>query len=143
MENNSMTYAYAAGLIDGEGTITLQKSGKNSKVRHACVSASSTTEELLTFLKNTFGGTVSKRKPRGAYKNHSQDYSWSIKNRVAVSCIEKIAPFLREPEKQRRATLILNRYFVEVGGCYTPEQLKEKLAFEKEFFKNSVKVKLE
>lgn len=49
-----------------------------------------------------------------------------------------------EPEKVRRADMIINEYrqVTKRNGFYTPEDWQKKMDFQKEFFKNSKKVNL-
>lgn len=127
-----LTIAYAAGLVDGEGTITLIKG--NSKFRSPVVSMSSTTYELVDFMKSTFGGHISHHK---TYKpHHKPSYSWKIGYNRAIWFLELVLPFLKEPEKKRRALLIISSYKNTTirNGKYSQKMLTSKLAFESEFF---------
>ncbi len=123
---------YAAGLFDGEGTVTL--STANGKFRHPVVSVSSTTFCLLEFLQTHYGGHISKHK---AYKeHHAASWSWKARYDEALAFLEKVLPYLKEPEKRRRALLLIQDYkkVTRRNGQYSPEQLKEKLALEQRFF---------
>ena len=131
MDNSS---AYIAGIIDGEGTITLSRFSKTAKYRYLVVSVSSTTIQILEFLQSKYGGSISKQK---VYKkHHKQSWSWKLESRRALGLLCDVLPFLLEPEKARRARLALSRY-LEVtprNGKYTEEMSEAKLAFEAEFF---------
>ena len=73
---------YLAGLIDGEGTITLSKKHKNDKFRTPVISCSSTTYELVEYLKQNYGGFISKHK---VYQNHHrQAWSWQTSHLNAI-----------------------------------------------------------
>jgi hypothetical protein len=127
-------YAYSAGLIDGEGTITLSKEFKHSRFRYPCVSISSTTYELLEYMKTTFGGSISNQKK---YKDHYKNsWSWKLDYDRALVFLEKIFPYMKEPEKIRRANLLLKEYksLTPRNGKYTELQTTNKLRFEAEFF---------
>lgn len=124
---------YTAGLIDGEGTITLIVHGKGQR-RSPSVTITSTTPELLTYLKDTFGGFISTQK---IYKeHHKQSWAWKIDQRRAVGFCSIIWPYLKEPKKQKRAKLIAERYIPVTprNGKYTKKMLVEKSLFEEEFF---------
>lgn len=124
---------YTAGLIDGEGTITLSKSHKNSH-RAPVVSVSSTTPELLSYLKEIFGGHISKHK---TYKEHHKpSWSWKLTYNHAYKFIEQLTPYLKEPDKKRRAQMILLNYkeLTPRNGKYTSKMLAEKMKFEELFF---------
>ena len=127
--------AYLAGLIDGEGTITLVR---ETKFRKPSVSIASTSFELVSWCKETVGaGTIASKR---LYKSHhKKSYTWTVKFQTAVKVIEKVLPFLREPEKKRRALLIIENYdsITVRNGKYTQAQILKKEKFEKTFFKNS------
>ena len=126
-------FIYTAGLIDGEGTIGLVKANKN-QFKSPYVSVSSTTFELVDYLKNTYGGYISKHK---VYQDHhKQSYSWKINFHKAIEFIKNILPYLKEPEKIRRANLIINEYskVTKRNGKYSSNELKSKLDFEYRFF---------
>ena len=130
---------YIAGLIDGEGTVSLIKRNKNEG-RSPYISVSSTTPELVYFLHETLGGRV---QSKTKYQQHHKDtWDWRASNQEALDIIAKIGPYLKEPEKRRRAELISLNYkkLTVRNGKYTDDQLKLKREFEEEFFKNSTKV---
>ena len=125
--------AYFAGIIDGEGTITLGHA-RNCKYRIPTVSFPSTSEELMTYFRKICGGTVVKKK---TYKEHHLP-SWECRLRYngAIDFLREIIPYLKHSDKLYRAGMLVERY-PEVtvrNGKYTPEQHQEKLKFENEFF---------
>lgn len=131
--------SYAAGLFDGEGTVTLTRNKANEQ-RSPTVSLSSTTYELVQFMKDTFGGrivTLTRTKKQG----HKQAWHWQTSYSKAIEVLIQIRPYLREPEKTRRADMIINDYrdVVSKNGKYSQELLDKRLAFETEFFINSTK----
>lgn len=125
---------YIAGLIDGEGTITITRKYKTSKFRMPVISCSSTTIELLEYLQSKLGGSISKHK---VYKdNHLQSWSWKITYNQALLFCEIIGPHLKEPKKRQRCEFISSNYkkVTQPNGKYTEYQLSEKLEFESKFF---------
>lgn len=124
---------YAAGLIDGEGSILLTRGSRNDKFRHPCVSVSNTSKELIDFLKENFGGTVSKHKTYKAH--HKPSWSWSVSYNAAVLFVEQIRPFLKEKSKCKRCDMILTSYksLTNRNGKYTDAQVHAKLDFERTF----------
>lgn len=124
---------YTAGLIDGEGTITLSKTNASDKYRHPVVSVTSTSYELLEFLKDNFGGHISVQK---VYKEtHKQSWSWAVSNDAAIKMIEQIYPFIKEKRKGNRAKMIIEQYkkLTVRNGKYTETQKQSKLDFETAF----------
>ena len=100
-------YIYTAGLIDGEGTIGLVRSSSN-KNRSPYVSVSSTSYELVKYLKTTFQGSISKHKTYQSH--HKTSYSWKLNHDKAIEFIKLISPYMKEKEKLYRANLILSEY---------------------------------
>ena len=125
---------YLAGLIDGEGTITLSRKSKNDKFRTPVISCSSTTYEFMEYLKQNYGGSISKQK---TYKDHhKQAWSWKSSYLGAVNLCTKLKNILREPSKSYRAKMISEVYpsVTLRNGKYTQKQLESKFKFEDEFF---------
>lgn len=124
---------YAAGLLDGEGSIMLTSAVKG-KHRSPHVSMTSTTYELLEFMQKMFGGYIVNKKTYA--KHHKRSWSWQLNYNAAYNVCKVLLPYLKEPEKIRRAKLIVTRYknVTPRNGKYTTEKLVERQAFEDEFF---------
>lgn len=127
---------YAAGIIDGEDTITLtiKKSKLNNRnFRMPVVSVSSTTYEILSFLKDNYGGHISTHKIGKSH--YLPSWSWKITYNYAIEFCDKIKDILLEPEKKRRAYLISEVYpkVTQKNGKYTASQLQAKLIFQEQF----------
>lgn len=141
MKIKKIELSYIAGLIDGEGSVTLTKNCNNER-RGVLVCISSTTKELVDFVQTKLGGKI-----YGVPKyqeHHKTQYRWQVTRNAAIDVLKQISPFLQEPEKKRRTKLILDKYkkLTPRNGKYTEEMLKEKIKFEQEFFENSTKVNL-
>jgi len=125
--------AYTAGLIDGEGTITLLRGRAKDKFRHPVVSVTSTSPELIEFLHQTYGGVIVNQK---VYKSHhKKSWSWKLTYDTAIEFIRQIRPYMRESSKCNRCDMILATYksLTNRNGKYTAEQIQSKLAFETAF----------
>lgn len=131
--------AYIAGIIDGEGTITLTRNNARS-YRSPVLSVTNTSEEILTLLKETFGGSI--RNQKVYQQHHIQAYVWSVRYNTALNAIEAIRPYLLHPAKIYRADLILNEYkqVTKRNGQYSVDDLRLKQEFEDRFFHPSVPV---
>lgn len=126
--------AYIAGIIDGEGSIMLQRFHTN-QYPAPCVSIASTTIELLTWLKDTIGyGVIIKKKNYNPEK-HKLSYSFVIKQNNAIKLLEDIYPYLIIESKRKRAEMIITQYkaLTPRNGRYTDEQLAKKEMFYEEF----------
>jgi hypothetical protein len=125
--------AYFAGLIDGEGTITLLHSHR-TKTRTPVVSLTTTTPELVLLLQQRYGGHIRRQKTYSP--SHRPAFVWSVRYDAALSMLRLIRPHLVVHEKRRRADLLLDRYKAVTprNGKYDAQRLEAKLAFEQEFF---------
>ncbi|MCA1055417.1 LAGLIDADG family homing endonuclease [Rossellomorea aquimaris] len=127
--------AYLAGIVDGEGSITLTRMHENEH-RRPCISVASTDRELLEYLQDLTNGHISKKKNYNPTR-HLNSYSFTIKNKTDVlSILKEITPYLRVEKKKKRATWILKYYdkVTKRNGKYSAECLKRKLEFEEDFF---------
>ncbi len=112
--------AYMAGLIDGEGTVTLSRRHRNDQ-RQLVVSIANTERGLLEWTLDTVGaGKITGK--RISSPLHSPSYTYSIANRQALQLLEQIAPYLRS-YKATRTHLILQNYInlTPRNGRYTDE----------------------
>jgi len=93
--------AYAAGVIDSDGSIGIRRStyamrvsGEASQPVYATrICVKQVTPEAVALLKETFGGSLMLQKPSAAKGRPL--YYWEIHSRQAVACLHLIAPFLR------------------------------------------------
>jgi hypothetical protein len=75
--------AYIAGLIDGEGTVTLSRRHR-SENRQLVVSISNTDRPLLEFVLDTVGaGKITGK--RTCQPHHTASYTYTISNRQALA----------------------------------------------------------
>lgn len=125
---------YLAGLIDGEGTITLSKIHKIDRFRAPVISMSSTTYELVEYLKQNYGGFISKHKVY--QEHHKQSWVWQTTYTNAVDLCKKLSNLLREPSKKYRAQFISQYYplVTKRNGKYKDSEIEQKLFFEDCFF---------
>ena len=125
---------YIAGIIDGEGSICLTKHHAN-EFRSPDISVTSTTYEILDYLKNKIGGIISSQKTKK--ETYKQSWVWHLKTNSALELLEQIQDYLLVPQKKARAQLLTSTYkqVTSRNGRYSKEKLKQKLAFEELFFK--------
>jgi LAGLIDADG-like domain len=129
----SVDAAYLAGLLDGEGTITLSRRHA-AECRQLVVSIANTEPRLLEFVLQRVGAGKITRK-RFAATAHTPSLTYSISNRQALSLLEQLQPFLRS-HKRMRAELVLPHYVTVVprNGKRSVERMLLRLEFEKQFF---------
>ena len=124
---------YIAGLIDGEGTVTLCRRNRN-KSRGLVVSISNTERAILEYVRNLIGaGKITNK--RVTSTRHTPSYAFNIANRQALELLAQITPFLQS-HKSGRAALILQDYIrlTPRNGRYTSEQVQDRENFIKRFF---------
>lgn len=126
--------SYISGIIDGEGSIMLQRIHKNEHPS-PCVSIASTTLELLEWVKDTIGkGRIISKKNYNIEK-HKDCYSYVLRRNDAIQLLKDIYPYLIINTKRKRAELIISKYksVTPRNGYYTNEMLIAKEEFYKEF----------
>lgn len=132
--------AYLAGVIDGEGTITLTKTHRGEN-RRPVVSISSTELPLLLYVRSVIGaGRITNK--RRSQSHHSASFAYTLFSRQALTLLARLAHYLRT-YKSERARLLLEEY-VNVtprNGRYTSQQRLARQSFEERFFAISMRAK--
>ncbi|AYO31488.1 hypothetical protein D2962_13565 [Biomaibacter acetigenes] len=126
--------AYIAGIIDGEGSITLVKQHKNRNPS-PMISVASTDLELLIWMKKTInGGTIIKKKNYNP-ENHLNSYVFNLTYNKALKLLQEIEPYLVIERKKQRARLLINEYkqVTPRNGKYNEELAKKREKFYKTF----------
>lgn len=94
---NPINAAYIAGIVDGEGTITLTRKHRNEH-RQLALTISSTERCLLEFVKTTLGvGKITNK--RSSKSNHAPSFTYSVYNRQALILLEHISPSFAHVQK--------------------------------------------
>ncbi len=121
--------AYIAGLIDGEGTITLTRLHTNEN-RRLVISIANTELALLKFVIDQVGAGKITRK-RTSLPQHTPSYCYAITSRQALSLLRQISPHLRS-YKRKRAELALELYaqLTPRNGKYDAESRVDRHRFE-------------
>ena len=130
----TLTDAYTAGLFDGEGTVTMAHRS-SGEWKAPAVQLSSTSIELLQFLKQHYGGFISKIPKRESH--HKQAWVWSCIYVRAIAFLTHIYPYVKEAAKRKRIKLLIEEYpkVTKRNGQYSDEEKRQKRAFENEFFR--------
>lgn len=126
------TAAYLAGLVDGEGTITLSAEHRGEH-RRIVVSVSNTDRALLESVREQVGaGRITGK--RTYSERHTPSYAYRVTNRQALDLLAQIAGYLRT-YRAKRAAMALKRYLplTPRNGKYTPEVLHMREEFVREF----------
>lgn len=126
--------AYIAGIIDGEGSIMLQKFHSN-EFPAPCVSIASTSLELLIWIKKTVEKGIIISKKNYNPEVHKDCYSYVLRRNDAIYLIKEIYAYLNIDSKRKRAELIVKNYktLTPRSGHYSLEMLEAKESFYNEF----------
>lgn len=109
----------------------------NNQFPSPCVSISSTTSELLQWIKNKVGSGTIKEKKNYNTENHKNSYTYALRYNEAINLLQEISPYLVIHSKKERARLIIERYkeVTPRNGRYSKELLSMKEQFYEEFMK--------
>lgn len=121
-----------AGLVDGEGTITLSSEHRGER-RRIVVSISNTDRALLEFVRETVGaGRITGK--RTYSERHTPSFAYKITNRHALDLLSQIAGYLKT-YRAKRAEMALRHYVALTprNGKYPQELWRKRDEFEREF----------
>lgn len=98
--------AYLAGFVDGEGSIGIYVcSGyKGRKYHYTRIMIGNTDKEIPQFMKDYYGGGLSKEHPLKGMTI----YRWNASGKICDMVLRDIMPYLKQ--KQERAKLLLQYY---------------------------------
>lgn len=121
---NSEEKAYIAGIVDGEGTVTLTRHHKN-ETSAPVVSVSNCKLELLEWIRSKIkAGNIIRKKKRK--RNHSDAFELKIRNDSALVLLAGIKDYLILKRKQADLILLNYKKLTIRNGRYTPDQLRKK-----------------
>lgn len=125
--------AYVAGVIDGEGSITLAREKKHN-FRRPRISISSCDLEIIQPAVDLFGGSITAKKSKQK-EHHLQAYEWRLYGRKALKALCVLVHYMKSPNKIARSWLLIQEYdsVTQRNGKYNEQQMKEKLDFEHRF----------
>ena len=96
------TYAYLAGLIDGEGTISIYLNHRGYYITQTSITQ--VNEPLIRWLQETFGGNVHNVKNNNPNK-HQERWKWQITSTLMREHLPRTLPYLRL--KRRHAEIAI------------------------------------
>lgn len=116
--------AWAAGIIDGEGCISLNNEHRVQYLLR--ISVTNTDLRMLTRLRDLFGGSVCG--PLKRYKVHHKDrWVWDIKASKAESAIRAMFPYFVTKKQEAELGLQARALIGKVGSNHNPN--REQLAW--------------
>ena len=94
--SKSHDYAWAAGFIDGDGWMRIEK--RSCGGHYARIGACQVQKRPLDKLQELFGGKIAIKSLAGRNRkdnfNRKQQYLWTCSTKQAVECLTKIRPYL-------------------------------------------------
>jgi intein/homing endonuclease len=104
--NKKLKYAYLAGFVDADGSISI-KSQSKKRPYLGYITVYNCNKEVIEMFFEEFGGGKSRYKKTGKNwnKNWRPCWEWQLTAQKAARAIEKIYPYL--VIKKRQATLVL------------------------------------
>lgn len=125
-------WPYVAGILDGEGSLTIHKAGAPGGSYRLQIVVYGTSVKLMKWLLGNFGGTFYAREnnPSGWTKTYSRRiYKWTISGRKnKENFLLGVLPYLVIKDEQAKVAL----EFIRLGGSQVPEirkRLEERIKF--------------
>lgn len=127
---NLLHIAYLAGIIDGEGSISMSRQYRYGKDKlpywRITLSVSSCDSKLINWLHEHFGGSIIANMYRGA--NRRLQHRWSVGGDDLRSFIKSIIPFLIiKKERAQWASEVLDIQNLRKQKAYSPYSDEEKI----------------
>jgi hypothetical protein len=100
---------WAAGLFEGEGTVTLSRSGNYVR---PCVCLTSTDDAVIAFFNERWRGVVTVVHPKSKNGIAKPAWRWALQDMEPVECfLRDIIPMLRTARVRQKAELVLADIF--------------------------------
>jgi hypothetical protein len=118
------TIAYAAGLFDGEGHVTIgvsvdKRRGRNRPVYRLYLAISNTDRQVLEWLRDSFGcGVVARREANPT--TGKVCCRWQLANRNATRLLVAMLPYLRIKRPQAELMIEFRGHFLPHGSHGVP-----------------------
>lgn len=114
--------AYAAGIIDGEGSIGIYKTGNPKQQFVAHVIVTNTNEWLLQWLKFHFGGSIFPNAANRGHPKWKDSWIWQLSPRQSVDFLKLVLPYLKI--KKPQAELFLEFQARRVVGKHLSNDIR-------------------
>lgn len=103
--------AYLAGLIDGEGYISINRQTNRATRRgvhyHPVVKLANTDFDMPRLFHERFGGVMDTRRYDATHPKWSDSLCWSVTTRNLVEpCLRQLLPYLRTKKRQAELALL-------------------------------------
>lgn len=126
--NNKTLYAYFAGVVDSDGSISIKKSSREARKGECLnwtfsirISISQVTNDVQSLLKEEFGGSLGHHKNKVSKKRL---WRWDIRHKQAETFLRCIYPYLIIKRKQAELLLALRKIKTEPKEGISKKQQK-------------------
>ncbi|MCK5608870.1 hypothetical protein KAR91_43760 [Candidatus Pacearchaeota archaeon] len=116
-------YRYLAGIIDGEGCISINLYNKQASKYNLRVRVDNTSKELIFWIAENFGGKV--RFQKSYHRNYRDIWRWEINYKNLEKLIKKILPYLIIKKEQAKLALKYRKTVNYRGKRCVPEKILE------------------
>lgn len=125
--------AWAAGLLDGEGSFSIKRVTRNGVVHYqlwlVCGMAHiEPNERAIRELHSLFDGHVGIHTSKG---NRLNTITWTVVSQKALVCLERVAPYLRVKKRQAELLIEFQRTCISRTG---PKKNANKLRLQENYF---------
>ncbi len=126
-EMSKIDYAYAAGIVDGEGCISItdgsptNKGGQSWKIS---VEVSACSEQMINRMVGILGGRRRMLSVRPCM--HYVQYRWTLYGKKAYEALKKIKPYMTEKKAQADMAII---FYIHQSRCkyYAGKKLSKEI----------------
>ncbi len=127
--------AYVAGLIDGEGSLTIERSSsKSGDYYSARIDVGMTkSDDILKILQSTYGGGINLMRKKTAKWNEAK--RWHIFGVAAASFLIQILPYLRLKKNQAWVCILMQAMIQARKAGWTKEMRKAGASLKREMHK--------
>lgn len=117
---NEVVYAYAAGLFDGEGSISIGKNSSGNTFNLIVRVAMKASSPAVKWLHDNFGGSYGEFRHIRHAKRSAYMSQWTLSGYDALGFLNQIKPYILE--RHEAVELALDFPMVGKGYHATPEQ---------------------
>lgn len=122
---DELKVAYAAGLMDGEGSVIIHKSKRSYWLQ---TRITNTDRGLLEFMKRNFGGFIAKQGaagPNSGPRRTKECWYWAITTNQAAAFLVEVIPYLIVKKPQAEIAIEFQDRIHKANGIrLTDEELK-------------------
>ena len=116
--------AYIAGIVDGEGSISISRYGGKRNSSYCRLTVTNTSEWLIRWLQFSLGGSVSVYKRKE--ESHKIAYNWYLNEHLTLDALKLILPYLRikRPQAEIAIQFLEGRFRGKHRNKYTDSKIQ-------------------